>query len=52
MVEPMGIDLGERQPLMTGAAGRMVGGGDRSSAGSDETRRAAYELIGWPSFRP
>jgi len=31
--------LGERQPLMTGAAGRMVGGGVRSSAGSDETPR-------------
>ena len=34
-----GSVLGERQPLMTGAAGRMVGGGVRSSAGSDETPR-------------
>jgi hypothetical protein len=40
LVEPMGIDLGERQPLVTGAAGRMVGGGFRSPAGSDETLRA------------
>ena len=40
LVEPMGIDLGERQPSVTGAGGRMVGGGVRSPAGFDETPRA------------
>ena len=34
-----GLDLGERQPLVTGAAGRMDGGGVWSLAGSAETPR-------------
>jgi hypothetical protein len=34
-----GLELGERQPLMSGAVGRMVGGGVRSLAGSAETPR-------------
>jgi len=33
------LELGERQPLMSGAAGRMGGGGVRSLAGSVETPR-------------
>jgi len=35
-----GLDRGERQPFVTGAAGRMVGGGVRPPAGSDTTQRA------------
>ena len=34
-----GLELGERQPLMSGAAARMGGGGVRSLAGSAETPR-------------
>ena len=35
-----GLALDERQPHVSGAAGRMVGGGVGSLAGSGETPRA------------
>ena len=40
LVGRLGLDRGESQPLVTGAAGWMVGGGVRAPAGSDTTRRA------------